>query len=160
MPKRVLRNHLTKAAKIRRQSTFIEDSLQLSANMDNDIDEKLVQKPSNHMQYCKLNQNNEIERLLLHNSKSLLYHMNHCDFPSLNVGMWPQENNDLTNYPSCAFSTPRPLYVSKKQCEKLDICYKRPMNSEGFTKRMKHTKTSYLTALKSKLPMLKKSLRN
>ncbi|XP_065363771.1 uncharacterized protein TAF1C-like [Calliphora vicina] len=152
MPKRVLRHHLDNAAKIRRKSMFLDDPSQLSANLEdgNEDDEELVQKPTKQMQYLKLNRNNEVERLLLHNSKILVYHVEHSVFPAFNVGMWPLENNEmLTNYPSCAVSVPRPIFVANKQCEKIDLCYKRPMNAEFFMKRIKHTRTSYQTALKS-----------
>lgn len=157
MPKRVLKHHLAQAAKIRRKSMLIDDPSQL-AELRNEGDEEKnteeeepKEKAKKHMQYLKLNRNNEVERLLLHNAKSLLYHVDHCDFPAFNVGLWPQESNEaLTNYPSCAFSMPRPIYVSNRQSEKIDICYKRPMTMEYHKTRMKHTRATYMTALKRK----------
>ncbi|KAM7350085.1 TATA box-binding protein-associated factor RNA polymerase I subunit C-like [Cochliomyia hominivorax] len=152
MPKRILKQQLEKTAKVRRKSMLLDDPSQLTQLDDEDGGKKNkeIVKSTKHMQYIKSNRNNEVERLLLHNSKKLLYHIDHCDFPALNVGMWPQEtNDDFTNYPSCAISMPRPIFVANKQCEKIDICSKRSMTKDLHKIRMKYTRTSYLNALKS-----------
>ncbi|XP_023308603.2 uncharacterized protein LOC111690364 [Lucilia cuprina] len=153
MPKRVLKHHLEKAAKCRRKSVYVEDTSRISGNIENEDEDKPNdpdKKPIKHMQYLRTNQNNEVERLLLHNAKGLLFHVDHCDFPAFNVGMWPQENIDmLTNYPQCAFNPPRPIFVADKMCEKNDLCYRRPMNFEFYNIRMRHSRTRYKTALKS-----------
>lgn len=153
MPKRLLKQHLDNVAKTRRKSILIEDSSQLSTSLEEEPVDNLKNQSSKnaakHMRYIKTNHNNEIERLLLYNSKSLAYHVDHSYFPAFNVGLWPQESNDdLLNYPSCAFSTPYPLHVSENQCEQIDLCCKRSMANEFYKKRLRFTRTAYQTAWK------------
>uniref|UniRef100_A0A1I8NQK7 TATA box-binding protein-associated factor RNA polymerase I subunit C n=1 Tax=Stomoxys calcitrans TaxID=35570 RepID=A0A1I8NQK7_STOCA len=97
----------------------------------------------------KYNQNHEIERLLQHNSSNLYYTFSHNLFPSFNVGLWPQmDENKLLTYPSCAFNVPRPIYISDVRQELIDLCYRRPKAKESYRFRMQKSKTSYHTAKK------------
>lgn len=135
-----------------------EEGNQSDVDFEEDLGEEMTdaeflaslrnKKPMRRMKY---NQNNEIERLLLHNGSGLSYHVNHNEFPSFNVGLWPNDNQDqLLVYPTCAFSIPRPIYISDTIQEKIDLCYRRPMAREYHRNRLFQTRTAYNTALKSK----------
>lgn len=156
MPKRACNPSLVRASKVHRKSMFLDDPAELIENAhDEGRIESCNQSTTNKMRYNPLNQNNEVERLLTYNSKSLLYQIDHSDFPAFNVGMWSQKNCEpLTYYPTCSFSVPRPVFVANSQCEKIDICYKRPMTRYFFKSRIKTTRTSYQTALKSNFALI------
>ncbi|XP_061389922.1 uncharacterized protein LOC133325115 [Musca vetustissima] len=178
MPKRSLRFYLDTPKSClqklnRKRKSTTDDYLQVKNNEtaeDREVDEDVTggdEIPSNEltdaefeaslrktkqMRCIKYNQNNEIERLLLHNGSGLFYHVDHKDFPAFNVGLWPQEaDNSLNNYPSCAFSIPRPIFIADTIQENIDLCCRRPMIREFHRSRLYKTRSAYNNAIKNKV---------
>lgn len=134
----------------------------IDENVNENADDEEISEPktnddkfreSRTIRVRRYNQNNEIERLLLHSTIKLRSALDHCDFPSFNQGFWPQASQDLlTTYPACAFSVPRPIYTSDGLCPKLDLCYKRPMNREHHRRRLLTSKSLYHKFINCKDP--------
>lgn len=94
---------------------------------------------------------NQIDRLLVDNSQSLIWRASHYAFPAFNVTLCPHDNREvLPLYPSCQVLAPHPIYVANKQCETIDLCHKRSMTREFYRKRLITTRTTYQRAVQSK----------
>ncbi|XP_073831231.1 TATA box-binding protein-associated factor RNA polymerase I subunit C-like [Musca autumnalis] len=171
MPKRALRFYLDTPKsclnKINRKRKSLPDEFQ-DAKENNDAQDEEVDEESTRnkneltdaelvsslrktkqMRCMKYNQNNEIERLLLHNGSGLFYHVDHANFPAFNVGLWPQDAQ-LSSYPACAISIPRPIFIEDTIQDNIDLCYRRPMEREFHRFRLSKAKSGYINAMKKK----------
>lgn len=87
---------------------------------------------------------NDVSRLLLENSPNLLELVDHNLFPAFNKNHRLEEkDNALLCFPSCQFSTPIPLHIANNQHVTDDICYRRPMKQDVYTKLLATTRTTY-----------------
>lgn len=68
--------------------------------------------------------------------------------PAFNKNRTLDDNKTVLPWlPSCQLSTPIPLYVAKNQIVTDDICYKRPMKQEVYSKLLATTRTTYQRAI-------------
>uniref|UniRef100_A0A1A9W242 Uncharacterized protein n=1 Tax=Glossina brevipalpis TaxID=37001 RepID=A0A1A9W242_9MUSC len=152
MPKRAEKKDIFKRKVIKKKKESLKkDAGKVTVEKDLSSDESDESYVPKSFKASHTSTNNEIGRLLVDNSQTLIWRASHCSFPAFNVGLWPPDNDDvLPLYPSCQLSVPHSMYTAKKQCETIDLCHKRPMTLEFYRKRLITTRTTYQRAVQKK----------
>ncbi|KAI9588904.1 uncharacterized protein LOC119644726 [Glossina fuscipes] len=149
MPKRAEKTRIFKPEIIERNKKKLEkdaDKATEEKDLSSDELDEYYDK-----RILKGSQIDQIDRLLVDNSQSLIWRASHCAFPAFNVTLCPHDNREvLPLYPSCQVSAPHPIYVANKQCETVDLCHKRSMTRDFYRKRLLTTRTTYQRAVQNK----------
>lgn len=97
-----------------------------------------------------MNPDEDVNRLLVDNPSNIVGTVDHCLMPAFNknLGCGEEKQDGLLSwYPSCYMGTPLPILISGQHTLNEDICLRRPMRQETYTKLLARTRSTYLRSL-------------